>query len=410
MRLHDGVRHEHDAVEHHGDAEDGHELRGKREVRAGVAAKQGDDGLCQHDEADGTRHGDETHKAQRRILHGAHAAAVLQRQAVRNGRDDGDGDAGNEGTGEIEDGLAVVINTLDDVRALLRVARGIDEAVHDRRRIEQVDDLQTGCAERDGHGNGQQALERLACGSCLPLRAAELACAAARLAEEVEGREHRADRHTRDGAGSGERAVAEAIHDEPGKAEAEEELAQGLDDLADGRRSHVPLPLEEAAAGGDVAHEEHGRAERKDGPHGIRVLHHVGQLLRDDQHQRRADDTDGQEGHEGDAVDLTHLFAVVQRAGLGDHAAHGDGQTRRGDHEQHGVDVIGRGEIAVVCLADEAVERDFEEHADDLDDHRRQRQHRRTGQEILLLRCLFFQHSSVLSVGISCALLRKCAA
>ena len=85
-------------------------------------------------------------------------------------------------------------------------------------------------------------------------------------------------------------------------------------------------------------------------------------------------------------------------------------QARRGDHEQHGVDVIGRGEIAVVCLADEAVERDFEEHADDLDDHRRQRQHRRTGQEILLLRCLFFQHSSVLSVGISCALLQKYAA
>lgn len=149
---------------------------------------------------------------------------------------------------------------------------------------------------------------------------------AARLAEEVEGREHRADRHTRDGAGSGERAVAEAIHDEPGKAEAEEELAQCLDDLADGRGGHISLPLEEAAAGGDVAHKEHGRAERKDGPHGIRVLHHVGQLLRDDQHQRRADDTDGQEGHEGDAVDLTHLFAVVQRAGLGDHAAHGDGQ------------------------------------------------------------------------------------
>lgn len=166
VRLHDGVRHEHDAVEHHGDAEDGHELRGEREVRAGVAAKQGDDGLCQHDEADGAGHGDEAHESQRRILHGAHAAAVLQRQAVRNGRDDGDGDAGNEGAGEVEDSLAVVINTLDDVRALLRVARGIDEAVHDRRRIEQVDDLQTGCAERDGHGNGQQALERLACGSC----------------------------------------------------------------------------------------------------------------------------------------------------------------------------------------------------------------------------------------------------
>lgn len=140
-------------------------------------------------------------------------------------------------------------------------------------------------------------------GLALPLRAGELARAAARLAEEVEGREHRADRHARDGTGSGQRAVAEAVHDEPGKAEAKEELAQRLDDLADGRRSHVPLPLEEAAAGGDVAHEEHGRAERKDGPHGIRVLHHVGQLLRDDQHQRRADDADGQEGHEGDAVD-----------------------------------------------------------------------------------------------------------
>ncbi len=179
-----------------------------------------------------------------------------------------------------------------------------------------TNDLQTGCAERDGHGNGQQALERLACGSCLPLRAAELACAAARLAEEVEGREHRADRHARDRAGSGERAVAEAIHDEPGKAEAKEELAQGLDDLADGRRSHVPLPLEEAAAGGDVAHEEHGRAERKDGPHGVRVLHHVGQLLRDKQHQRRADDADGQKDLHGHRVDLADLRVIVERLRL----------------------------------------------------------------------------------------------
>ena len=339
------------------------------------------------------------------------ARCVAFGQRSRHGRDDRDRDGRNERARQIEDRLAEIIDALGRIRRIGRPRKRAGEPAHIDHRVEQIDDLQARRAERDGDGDDEQLLHGLAGGLGLSPALPQDLVGLAELNAQIHDRHDAARRHAEDAARSRIDETAGLLEHQIRAAEAKDHADHGLIDLTDGGRGHVALALEEAPVGRDDADEQHARRQRRDGRPRIFIRRdHDGQRLAEYEHHKRPDDADGQEDLHGDGVDLADLRVILQRLRLRDHPADGDGQARRGDHEQHGVDVIGRGEIAVVCLADEAVERDFEEHADDLDDHRRQRQHRRTGQEILLLRCLFFQHSSVLSVGISCALLQKYAA
>ena len=76
---------------------------------------------------------------------------------------------------------------------------------------------------------------------------------------------------------------------------------------------------------------------------------------------------------------------MAQGAGLGDHPAHGYGETCGGDHQQHGVDLVGGGVVAEALGADDGIQGDLVQGADDLDNGGGHGQHGGTLKEILLL-------------------------
>ena len=72
---------------------------------------------------------------------------------------------------------------------------------------------------------------------------------------------------------------------------------------------------------------------------------------------------------------------VAERLRLGDHAAH---------REQDVIDAVGVIEIAAAGLADDIVQRRFEQEAEQLDDQRRGGQDGRTLQKVLFLHGFVF--------------------
>ena len=88
---------------------------------------------------------------------------------------------------------------------------------------------------------------------------------------------------------------------------------------------------------------------------------------------------------------------MVKGTCLGDHPAHGHGQPGGGDHQQHVIDVVGRVEVAEALFADDGVEGNFVQSADDLDNGGGHCEQRGALKKILLF--LHVRHGFILSAG-----------
>ena len=67
----------------------------------------------------------------------------------------------------------------------------------------------------------------------------------------------------------------------------------------------------------------------------------------------------------GGGINPADLIVVPQRAGLRDHPAHGYGEACGGDHQQNVVDFVSGGVVAEALLADDGVEGNLINGADD---------------------------------------------
>ena len=228
--------------------------------------------------------------------------------------------------------------------------------------------------------------------TCRPAEPMVIAAVAAVFEKQIDCRGSRADADARNGRARGEGVITGGADDKPRKAKAENELADGLNDLTDCCGRHVALSLEQPAAGGDNTDAQHRRPEGEDRVGCTGNAHNRAcEQIRQEHHCTRAQQADGKISNECGVVDALHLTPVAQRPRLGDHAAHGYGQTGGRDDKQHGVDIVGGGEIGVAIFADQLLQRNFIEHSDDLDDDRREGQNRRTGQIVLLFSVLILQ-------------------
>ena len=75
---------------------------------------------------------------------------------------------------------------------------------------------------------------------------------------------------------------------------------------------------------------------------------------------------------------------MLQGAGLTDHTADSNGQTRCGDQQHNGINIVGSGEVAVAFRTDGHVQRQLIKSADELDNSGGNGKQRCTLQKILL--------------------------
>ena len=224
---------------------------------------------------------------------------------------------------------------------------------------------------------------------------------------QVHGGDEASERHAHDCAARGKRDVtvvprafargkrnslcadicfARQLHHEPRKAEADHKPRHRLKNLADGRGGHVALTLEEAAIGGDKADEQHARSERCNcRPRVFVCRDHHGKGLAENQHAEASNHADGQKHVERRFIGSSNLRVVPKRLRLRDHAAHSHGKTRRRDHEQDVIDVVGGIEVAEAALLQDVLQRDLVDEAEQLHDDRRGGQDGDALQKALLL-------------------------
>ena len=93
-----------------------------------------------------------------------------------------------------------------------------------------------------------------------------LASAAADVvSDEIDEADARPACHAEDGPCGGEGGGHALLHQKPGQGQADDKLAQGLDDLGHGGGHHVGVPLGIPPEGGEDAHEETGGRDGLDG-------------------------------------------------------------------------------------------------------------------------------------------------
>ena len=109
----------------------------------------------------------------------------------------------------------------------------------------------------------------------------------------------------------------------------DDQLDHRFNDLRDGGGQHIALPLEEAPEGAHDADQQAAGPETADGRPGVGLILERGQFPAEHGHEDAARDAQSQKNGAGGAVDPAHLTVMSQGACLGDHAAHGHGQTGR---------------------------------------------------------------------------------
>ena len=217
--------------------------------------------------------------------------AVVARKGGRHRRDDGDGQRRHHRRRQVVEVHARGIRAVEVARLLERVAQRVLELALHKRRVDQRDDRHHRGRQRDGDGDGEQALQDRAGG--IRRVCARGARAVAQVVDEhVDEREHRADRHADDGRGRGDVVLVPKAHDVHRKAKADEELADRLDDLRDGGRRHAKAALRKAAERGKAADAHNARGKRLDTVGGVRVIEKRRALLVAEPHDDKREDTE----------------------------------------------------------------------------------------------------------------------
>ena len=207
---------------------------------------------------------------------------------ARNGRDDRDGDGGDEGAGHVEDGLG------HGVDAPLGIGGGLghhaEQAAHVDLGFQRGEDLQTGRTQGDGNGDGQQLL----CGGGEGLGGVvgsfQLAVAGAEFAPQVHAGYQTAHRNTQNCAAGGQSHGIGGLQEQHSQADAHNQFHHGLDDLGDGGGEHIAAALEVAPEGGHDADQQHAGTKAADGGPGIGLVLEGGQLAAEKSHQQAAGD------------------------------------------------------------------------------------------------------------------------
>ena len=247
-------------------------------------------------------------------------------------------------------------------------------------------ELQTGGAHGDGHGNGHQfprdgaeGVGWLPGGGQIPVDLAE-------PPGKIQGGNEATYGDTGNGGACGQRDPAGVAQDAQRQYQSGHQLDHSLQNLTDGGGSHVPQPLREAPVGGHQAHEKCAGAQTEDGSVGIGLILEDCQRLCKGHHEEAADQAKDNEDGTGGGIDLAGLVVLAQRAGLADHAAQSHRQTGGADQQQHGVDLISGAEVAEALIADNQLQRDLVQRADDLDNGGGQCQQGGTVEKGLLFR------------------------
>ena len=394
--LHDGRGDQHQSVKDDGKAQNRHQPGRHCQIPAGISPQQGGDRLGQQGKAEGTGHGDQPGDPHGGFLRGLGFIIAAEGQVGSDGGNDTDGNGGDEGAGHVENGQAHTVNAPHGVGRGLGVAQ-IQQLPHVNFGFQHGHQLQGGGAEGDGNGNGQQPPGGLPVGTRLFLRPGQKGVALPEAAEQVNRRDKTACRDAQNRAARGQRNLVGHFQNCQRRAHAHDQLHHGLQHLRNGGGQHVPLPLEEAPVGTHNADQQHAGAKAADGRPGVGLVLEGRQLAAEHRHQQTARNAQRQKNTPCGMVNPAHLIVVVKGAGLRDHPAHGHGQPGGGDHQQDVIDVVGRVEVAEALFADDGVEGNFVQSADDLDNGRCHCKQRGALKKILLF--LHVRHGFILSAG-----------
>ena len=190
------------------------------------------------------------------------------------------------------------------------------------------------------------------------------------VADQKQHGDERADGDAENGAGgAGIQAHADLQH-VPGQGQADAQLAQGLQHLADGGGRHVALALGIAPHTGQQAHAEYRRGQRLNGQAGHVVVHEARQLGRAEEHQQGPCQAQTEKQPDGGVEDLALFVVPALGVGLAGHFGDGQGQAGGRDGQQHVINVVGRLEIRFSLRTQDVVQRELIKGSDDFDkDH-----------------------------------------
>ena len=248
MRLHHGIGQQYHRVENDVKAHNGHQLGGERQIFAAVTAKQCGDRPCQSGKTEDTGHTDQSHDPGSGLFRCFGGFVIQQRQTGSDGGDDGDGDGRDKGTGHIVDGLAHIVDALHIVGLCLCQTQ-TQQLPHVDFGFQHGQYLQTGGADGDGNGDGQQPAGGLGIGFRLIRGRRETVVGTAELAEQVDGGDQTADGDTQNGTACGQRNHAGAFEQKQRGQHTHDELDECLQHLGNRGGQHISVPLEETPEG-----------------------------------------------------------------------------------------------------------------------------------------------------------------
>ena len=190
---------------------------------------------------------------------------------------------------------------------------GVQQPDVDEIRVQQGDHAHDGRAEGYRHADFYEFGEG-APGALRHVRGVRQGAVWPALDGHVDERGQRAGGDAEDGAGRGEGHALARVYEPLGEREADYDLYENLEHLADRGGPHVRVALDIPAVGARDAHEQHSRGE---GEHALCALRRVYEddrhLGGEEQHQRRKQRAQDGERDVGDAEGAPYLVVPPQR-------------------------------------------------------------------------------------------------
>ena len=161
-------------------------------------------------------------------------------------------------------------------------------------------------------------------------------------------------------------------------------MPAALQDLRDRRGGHIALPLCVAPHTGQQAHAEYGGSQCPYSGSCQRVIQKAGKTVRLREHQHGAHQPQTEKQPDSRVENFPLFIFQALRVGLTGHPGDGQRQTRRGEGQKKIVNAVGGIKIRFARAAQNIVQRQLVNGADDLHHHHRRRQNGGTAQKGLL--------------------------
>ena len=266
-----------------------------------------------------------------------------------------------------------------------RIAQRVLEGGHHQSLIQQGDKAHARRAQCDGDAGGQQLTKDN------PPRGGRIRGGDAPAAQEKYGqhrqRQQRSGGDAGDGSGGAQGRVRAPVQQHKAQAKSDDQLAGGLRHLADGGGGHVPQPLGVASDGRGQADEQHCRAQRPDGRSGQRVVEQAAEPLGKQAHDGAAQKADDSQQRQRRPENAALGVETALRRRTGYQTGQGQRQTRRGQHQQQTVNVIGGVEVGHALLVQQVAQRDLVEGAQHLGHRHGKGQHSGAADKVVPSLC-----------------------